>query len=102
MAYSLNVCIPASFDDDDIFNYLDTAIVSPEEPTDEVGLDNEAADFSMRFIKNYLLEDPMEIDEEATADDNAFKDLVLRMETYIFLKRHARWLYEKIDKLLLG
>jgi hypothetical protein len=50
----------------------------------------------MRFIKDYLLLD-MKIDEEATADDKAFKDLVLRMENYIFLKRHALWLYEKIE-----
>jgi hypothetical protein len=94
MNYSLNVCLPIS--EGDIINYLNITGVSPEEPTDEVGLDNEAADFSMRFIKDYLVLDT-KIDEEATADDKAFKDLVLRMENYIFLKRHALWLYEKIE-----
>lgn len=93
MNYNLNVCIPVS--EDDIINYLNITGVSPEEPTDEEGLDNEAADFSMRFIKDYLLLD-REIDEEATADYKAFKDLVLRMENYIFLNRHAPWLYEKM------
>lgn len=101
MDYSLNVCTPVSFNDGDIINYLNTAVALPKEPTDEVGLDNEAVKFSMNFIKNYLLEmNPMEIDEEATADDRAFESLVLRMENYIFLKRHAPWLYEKIENNL--
>ena len=91
---NLNVWIPIS--EGDIINYLNTTGVLPEEPTDEVGLDNEAEDFSMRFIKDYLLLDT-EIDEGATADDETFKDLVFSMEHYIFLKRHALWLYEKID-----
>ena len=92
MNYSLNVRTrtPVSFSDGDIFNYLDTAIIF-KEPDNKVGLDIEAVDFSMNFIKNYL-----KIDEKVTADNSAFEDLVLRMKNYIFLKRHARWLYEEM------
>ena len=98
MNYRLNACRPVSFDDDDITNYLDDYIVLPNEPTDKVALDDEAKKLSMDFIENYLFF--MEIDEEATADSRAFRSLVLRMESYIFLKRHAPWLYKKIKNNL--
>lgn len=102
MDYSLNVCTSLSFDDDDIFDYLDY-VTLPYEPTDEEGLDDEAEEFAMNFIKNVLLKgNPiiLKIDEEATKDSSMFKDLEAHMEIYIFLKRHARYFYNKIKKNL--
>lgn len=96
MDYSLNVCTPVSFDDGDIFEYLDS-ITLPVEPTDEEGLDDEAVEITMDFIKVNLVS---EVDEEPTKNTSAFKDLVLHMENYIYLKRHApHHLYESLKKM---
>ena len=100
MNYSLNVCTSLSFDDFDILNYLDN-IVLPKEPTDEEGLGDEAEELAMAFIKKNLLEGrSLEINEEATEESDAFGDLALRIEVYLYLMRHASALYEKISNNL--
>jgi len=96
MDYDLNVCTPVSFDDYDIFEYLDPLIL-PTEPTDEEGLDDEAIEITMDFIKANLT---FEVDEEPTENTSAFKDLALHMENYIYLKRHApHHLFESLKKM---
>lgn len=96
MDYELNVCTPISFDDSDIFEYLDS-ITLPVEPTDEEGLDDEAVKITMDFIKGNLA---YGVGEVSTKDTSAFEDLVLHMENYICLKRHApHHLYENLKKM---
>jgi hypothetical protein len=100
MNKTLNVSVPVSFDDGDMFEYLDSLIL-PAEPTDEKGLDDEASEISMNFIKWWILKDKsLEIDEETTEDSGAFEDLALRMENYLYLKRHMPHLYEKSENNL--
>lgn len=95
MDYDLNVCTPVSLDDVDIFEYLDP-LTLPEEPTDEEGLDDEAVEITMDFIKVNLA---YEVCEELTENTIAFKNLALHMENYIYLKRHAPHLYENLKKM---
>jgi len=95
MDYDLNVCTPVSFDDVDIFEYLDP-LTLPTEPTDEEGLDDEAVEITMDFIEVNLA---YEVCEELTENTIAFKNLALHMENYIYLKRHAPHLYESLKKM---
>ena len=96
MDYNLNVCMSVSFDDQDIFDYLDDSLVLPKEPTDIKGLDDEAEEIAMDFINNRLLgQFPIEIDKEAMKDNSTFEDLSLQMKIYIYLKRHEPEVYEK-------
>ena len=97
MDYDLDVCTPISFDDVDIFEYLDP-LTLPTEPTDEEGLDDEAVEITLDFIKVNLA---CEVDEEPTKNTSAFEDLVLHMESYIYLKRHAPHLYENLKKIYM-
>lgn len=94
--YGLNVCLPISFDDVDIFEYLDS-LTLPTEPTDKEGLDDEAVETTMDFIKANLAYEV--ICEELTENTIAFKNLALHMENYIYLKRHAPHIYESLKKI---
>lgn len=97
MDYCVNVATPVSFDDYDIFQYLDTNKL-PEEPTDEEALDDEAVEISVDFIKWLLKDESFEIDSEATEDSKAFEELSTNIENYIHLKRHMPKLYERLER----